>query len=174
MDTPFRTPTGLNEQHLWGGTAYPDSPSPDEQPTLIGHQDPAPVITSSSQARFFASSSDNLFQPPSGAYSSLPYSLPPIFHNPAYNLNYPPISRIPINRDHLNQPPSRLLPYPSTTSSYNNPSFTIPPQPLPQQTSQPVFDVPTQPPLPYLLSLSQSFGTSSSVSSATFFLSSST
>ena len=148
MDTP--TPAALNEQHVWGGTVftYPDSSSNlnIEQPALLGYQTQAPVLSPSSQARFIASSSDDLFHPVSanGGHSFSSYHLPPVPYHHAYNLPYPPltqhppVSHIPINRNHLSQPPTRPLPYPLPNSSYNNPTFTISPQhdfPLPQQNS---------------------------------------
>lgn len=127
------TPTDFNKQHVWGGTTFHQPLAP-----VIGNQDPASVLSPSSQARIVASSSDDLFHPES---PSFPHQLPPVSNNHAYTLPYPHLSRnhhishIPLNRDHLSQPqarpfsysqpPAHLPAYPS--SSYNNPSFI--PQP---------------------------------------------
>jgi hypothetical protein len=125
MDSP--TPEGINEQHVWGGTVfqYPESTSNLHfNQTLAAFsdpQDPEPALSPSSQAHLLASSSDDVFHPDSGGPTFVPYRLPPVPNNHAYN-------HIPLNREHLSQPPPRFFPYPSSYSSYNNPAFTYPQQ----------------------------------------------
>ena len=115
MDTPIHS--SLNEQHIWGGNAYHcyDSPHSNGHHMLIGRQEP--------QTWMLASSSDDLFYPASSGPSPTPYSLLNVhFH---HNQRHSPISHIPINRDHLSRPPLQPNQYPTSHSSYNNPSFTM-------------------------------------------------
>ncbi|KAF8804217.1 hypothetical protein BYT27DRAFT_7259650 [Phlegmacium glaucopus] len=136
MDTP--TPSGLNEQHIWGGNLFQESfPDDNKQITLVGQQ---AVGTSmqSSQAHIIASDSDNLFYPITSGHSSVPFILPNVPYRPVLNSNYtynqlsPHFSYIPINRDHLSEPlitrPLHNLPFTSQYSSYNNPGFLVQPK----------------------------------------------
>ncbi|KAF8813972.1 hypothetical protein BYT27DRAFT_7250838, partial [Phlegmacium glaucopus] len=154
MDTP--TPSGLNEQHVWGGHPFPDSISDgNEQITFIGQQ----ALTArmqSPQARIIASDSDTLFYPTTSGHPSLPFILPDVPYysvsnkNHAYNQVSPRFSHIPINREHLSEPPiayfSNTVPFSSSYSSYNNPGFTVPPK---QYKHPPLHEPPVfRPPLP--------------------------
>ena len=98
-----------------------------EQITLVPLQAPTGQMDSvpppSSQAGFIASYSDDLFHPVSNGPSSQVYSLPPVPCNP--NSFY----------HAYNQQSNRIIcPLPSILSSYNNPTFSIPP--LPSNTQQ--------------------------------------
>ena len=120
----------FNNQHTWGGQHY----QPEDSQTVMvtndyeratvtccGQQDTG--FRSLSQAGFVASNSDDLFYPTSGVPSLYIFNLPDVPHNPNPHYAY-------------NQ--TRDLPHPSSFSSYNNPSFTIPPPPphvLHNQTS---------------------------------------
>jgi hypothetical protein len=120
----MQTPPNFNDQQNWGGQGFQPQAEPgpmgfstvsDEQTTFVARdrQDLRPQL--SSQGGVIASSSDNLFHPVSNN--------PP----PAFNLpDIPSHSRF---RAYNHSPFSRPLPYPSTFSSYNNPSFAVPPQP---------------------------------------------
>jgi hypothetical protein len=75
-----------------------------------------------SHAGILASHSDDLFHPIHNFTApSLPYRLPDIPSYPHYAY-IPPFSHVPLNRDHLS-----CLPPISSSSSYDNPNFTIPP-----------------------------------------------
>ena len=126
----MQTPPNLNEQHLWGGQRlhpFPDNTQTDddeqEKTTLVGHGQQDLRLRHSSHAGFIASSSDNLFNPVSDG--------PHTFQLP----------NVPLN------PRSPPLPYPSSSSSYNNPSFAIPP-PLNRLGPPPPI-----PPRPYMRSI---------------------
>ena len=110
----MQTPLNLNEQHLWGGKRlqpFPDNSQTNdgdiEQTTIVGPGQQDPGIRPSFQPGFIASSSDNLFHPVVGGPSSHAYHLPdiPLHSYPHYH-------------------PPRPLPHPS--SSYNNPTFSVP------------------------------------------------
>ena len=125
-------PADFNEQQAWGGPTYHHSKVSNGetgQTTLIGRQG-SPTRTVPPHAGILASASDDLFHPNNSFQNnpSLQYVLPniPIPHN---HPTYPYYPHIPVNREHLSQPPSRnILQNPSSTS-YNNPNFTIPPLP---------------------------------------------
>ena len=129
----MQTPPNLNEHHLWGGErlkpSLDDSRSDDgglEQTTLFAPGQQAPGIQPLSQAGFVASSSDDLFHPTSGG--PFPYTFP--------------LSNIPLTPSTRHQ-----VHYP--TSSYNNPSFQIPPSHLlPTYTNLNRLPVGPPPPIP--------------------------
>lgn len=102
--------TNLNEQQAWGGQGFQHNTLDVAQ---RGQVDSGNVP--SSQAGFVASNSDDLFHPVSGGPSPYIFNLPDVPPNPhpyynTYNCQSP-----------------RGLQYPSSSSSYNNPTFTIPP-----------------------------------------------
>ena len=124
----MQTPPNLNDQHRWGGERYrPPSLHSTAERTATGFMDqgrhhlrPPPESLFESQAGVIASSSDDLFHPATNTVpSSHPYTLP----------NLPPDPDPRANRAYISQPisSSRPLPHPSVFSSYNNPSFTVPP-----------------------------------------------
>ena len=75
------------------------------------------------QGGVISSSSDNLFYPPPRLPSSYVYNLPDVPLNPCFHA-----------RNH--SPFSRPLPNPSSFTSYNNPTFVIPPLPRYNSSSQ--------------------------------------
>ena len=118
----MQSPSHLNEQQIWGGDQFPDRQITTvdddyEQPTLIGHGQHVPRFREPSQGNFIASNSDDVFHPLSGDPSSYTFRLPDVPYNPnprysnAYNRR---------NR-HI------LPPIPSSSTSYNNPFFSVPP-----------------------------------------------
>ena len=124
----MQTPPNLNDQHRWGGERYrPPSLHSTAERTATGFMDqgrhhlrPPPESLFESQAGVIASSSDDLFHPATNTVpSSHPYTLP----------NLPPDPDPRANRAYISRPisSSRPLPHPSVFSSYNNPSFTVPP-----------------------------------------------
>lgn len=123
----MQTPTNLNEQHIWGGQlpqSRPFSVSEDEgeQMTIVthqlhaGHQDSQ--FCPSSPAGFVASNSDDLFNPTMGGPTLYAFNLPDVPFNP--NPHYHAYNR------RANTVP-RPLPFSMSSSSYNNPSFAVPP-----------------------------------------------
>lgn len=134
----MQTPTNINNQQVWGGQSYPlgssaDTVGPQAQHTLLPRERQEPRFRPSSQAGFIASDSDDLFHPAPGGPSSR------VFHLPDVPL--PPHPRFRAYSQSSNTLHSRPLPHPSAFTSYNNPSFAIPP-PLPRPTYH------TPPPLP--------------------------
>ena len=87
-----------------------------EQPTLVGHRPPR--FHDPSQGNFVASSSYDLFHLTSGIPHSYSYHLPNVLYNlnPRYHAY-----------NHQNRP--SLPPNPSSSTSYNNSFFSIPPLP---------------------------------------------
>ena len=141
----METPPSFNDQQSWGGPRFrpgsgPHTPRPastvHDHQAFAAHGGPlTPRATSSeegqqtfvarapqetrfhpAQERVTASSSDNLFMPVPSAQvpPSYVYNLPAVPANPRFGAVH-------------HSPFSRPLPYPSTFSSYHNPSFTIPP-----------------------------------------------
>ena len=141
----METPPSFNDQQSWGGPRFrpgsgPHTPRPastvHDHQAFAAHGGPlTPRATSSEegqqtfvarapqetrfhqpQERVTASSSDNLFMPVPSAQvpPSYVYNLPAVPANPRFGAVH-------------HSPFSRPLPYPSTFSSYHNPSFTIPP-----------------------------------------------
>ena len=114
----------LNDQHAWGGRRF--QPSPTGPHATTHEHDESTVIARGrqetqdhplSQAAVIASSSDNLFNSNPAGPSSLPFTLQNVPSNPryrAYNLE-----------DTFRRP----LPYKSPFTSYNNPTFAVPPHP---------------------------------------------
>lgn len=133
----------FNDQHTWGGQPYqPEVLS--SVTTMTGHERQNDGFRPFPQAGFVASTSDDFFHPTVGGPSSHIYTLPDIPHNP-----------------HPHYQNQRSLPHPSVFTSYNNPSFTIPPPahalythaspltPVPL-IPDPVVNLPDQPPpIPY-------------------------
>ena len=114
----MQSSSSLNEQHIWGGDQFtPRSGGTGntgrEETTVIGHGQHTKHFRGPPQGGIVASVSDDLFHPTSNVPSTNTFHLPnvPFNPNPRYNLH---------NR--------RGLPaYPLAHSSYNNPSFSIPP-----------------------------------------------
>ena len=108
----------LNEQHIWGGDQFTSHSGGTDNTrqdgtTVVGHGHHAKRFREPSQGGIIASVSDDLFHPTSHLPSSNTFRLPnvPFNPNPRYNMH---------NR--------RGAPvYPLRYSSYNNPSFSIPP-----------------------------------------------
>lgn len=143
----MQTPPNLNDQQKWGGQCYqsvPEAlsnvPNEQDQPTLIAGGRQNTQARPFSQAGFIASSSDNLFHP--------------VSQNPdvpsTYNFSLP---QIPSPRHRTYNPPNisrRPLPYHSPLSSYNNPTFAVPPLPqnnhIPSSSINPSLGLP--PPIP--------------------------
>jgi hypothetical protein len=127
----MQTPTNLNDQHAWGGQHFQIG-TDELQANTNGHvqQDTSDTrFQPSSQTGFIASHSDDLFHPASGGPSSNTFNLPDVPFNP--NPRYQTYNRA------INHPfPTRPLPYP-TSSSYNNPSFIVPPRNLEHRHTQP-------------------------------------
>ena len=122
----MQSPTNSNEDHAWDNQpshSQPQSPADNEegeQATIIGQQDQQ--FHPPTQAGIIASNSDDLFYPTtSTGPTSNVFTLPNVPFNP--NPQYHAYNRRGSIR-------SRPLPFPSPTSSYNNPSF-VPPPPLP-------------------------------------------
>jgi hypothetical protein len=149
MNLNSPVPTHLNEHHIWGGSSLDQQDTgtiSDNQQTFIGQQGPPTGIpATSSQAHLLASSLDNLFHPTFSGPPPFPYSLPPlpsfpnafsnqVLQSPSqfYHRNHVP-SYIPVNRDHLSQPPPHPSLQPSSFTSYNNPAFVLPSVPLHSQ-----------------------------------------
>jgi hypothetical protein len=134
----MQTPPNLNDQHNWGGqrfhaisTVSPTIPNEQDQPTLVARGRQDTQAQPLSQAGFIASSSDNLFHPVPAVPSSYVFTLPNIPSDPrihAYN---------PTNTF------QHCPPYHSPFSSYNNPSFAIPPR----QNHNHIPSPPVNPPL---------------------------
>ena len=110
--------SSLNEQHIWGGDQFAPhsgetSDTTREDTTVVGHGRRGRRFRAPSQGGIIASVSDDLFHPTSHLPSSNTFRLPnvPFNPNPRYNMH---------NRRGASMYP---LPY----SSYNNPSFSIPP-----------------------------------------------
>ena len=141
----------FNEQQAWGGSTYQSHTGPPSHTTLVNRQG-TPLGTVPSHAGILASASDNFFHPTSFPVpSSLPYRLPDV-PIPHHYPNYPYYSHIPMNRDYLSQPNN--IPNSSSTS-YNNPNFVIPPQQHISPVNSPILSpsylhTPTQHHLPFL------------------------
>ena len=144
----MQTPPTFNDQHAWGGQLFRAArvPSPSlvpQEPTPLPAQRGEDVRPSRlHQGGVTASSSDNLFHPTSHVPSSHVYRLPDVPLNPRFlACNHSPFSR--------------PLPNPSSFTSYNNPTFVIPP-PLPHYNSPnqvpaplpPAFPTGVPPPIP--------------------------
>ena len=129
----MQTPTDLNEQHAWGGNPFPAGPEGPQ--TGIHEQDPPDPPRTNHDARFqpfsqtgfIASNSDDLFHPAPGGSFSRTYNLP--------NVPYNPHPRYHINHRRVNSFSPRSIHYPS---SYNNPSFVIPPATFNRRNPTPV------------------------------------
>ena len=143
----MQTPTNFNDQHTWGGQHYQPEDSQTvtvtngyERATVAGRGQQDTGFRPLSQAGFVASNSDDLFHPTSGVPSSYVFNLPDVPHNPNPHYAY--------NR-------TRDLPHPSSFSSYNNPSFTIPPPHVLHNQTSPLNSESTDkflgppPPIPY-------------------------
>jgi hypothetical protein len=123
------TPTGFNEQQNWGGTTFRQTP--DTNQTVTTGQTGLVSGGPQSHAGILASTSDDLFHPiHNNSIPSFPYTLPdvPFHQNRPLNTAYiPSFPHIPVNRDHLSHPPLPPHNFPvHSSSSYNNPNFTIP------------------------------------------------
>jgi hypothetical protein len=141
----MQSPGFPNDQPAWGGQRFrvdqaisPSSTTVQER-VYQERKDPSRPLRMP-QGGIIASSSDNVFHPVSPVPLAYPYNLPPIPLNPRYRAT-----------DH--SPFSRPLPYPSSFSSYNNPTFAIPPRPsrTTYNQSRPLPDAPTlgpPPPIP--------------------------
>ena len=119
----METPPNINNQQIWGGRQFSTSPSDND--TTIGRQpqDAAQKELGnvpSSQRSFIASNSDDLFHPTPGVPSSYIFNLPNIPSNP-----HPYYNTYAYHRNSNSLP--RSFPPPSSSTSYNNPSFAIPP-----------------------------------------------
>ena len=108
----------LNEHHIWDGHylqnnqhVSPRNMSENAQATFVPSW-----LCPSSQNSLVASSSDNLFHPVPGATTSHIFMLPNVPYNP--NPHYHAYNR---------QANTLLRQIPSYSSSYNNPTFSIPP-----------------------------------------------
>ena len=106
----------LNEQHIWGGAQLGPLPgntsdSREQQMMNIVHR--TTRFSEPPQGGFIASYSNDLFHPTSQIPSSNTFTLPnvPFNPNPCYSLR---------NR-------CTLPPHPPTSTSYNNPHFSVPP-----------------------------------------------
>jgi hypothetical protein len=121
MTTP--TPTGFNNQHVWGGPIYnQQEPSETTGQSNLEHRTTA--VATSSQVGIHASNSDDLFFPSNNVVPSYPYTLPDIPSDTAYSRTF---SHHAPNRAHLSQPPFPPPPQHNVFSSYNNPDFMPPP-----------------------------------------------
>ena len=96
---------------------FDDQPVPENFPmeannhqTVAAHGQEDVDAQPTDQAGFMASISDDLFHPVPGNLPSNVFTLPDVPYNPNPRYNVP-----------------RILPHPSSLSSYNNPSFVIPP-----------------------------------------------
>ena len=135
--------TNMNEHHVWGGQNFqniscgtPVNQGEHNQTTLV----PTQILRPSSQAGIIASNSNNLFHPIPSNPISHTFTLPDVPFNPnpryhAYNQQ--------TNTLRLSQP------LPSTSSSYNNPTFTIPPPPTLHNSPQITSMGPPPPALPH-------------------------
>lgn len=121
----MQTPTNLNNQQAWGGQDFryiPEGSSgeADEQDhTFVLRERRESRLRPSSQAGFIASNSDDLFHPAPGGLCSRIFTLPDIPSHPT--LRYHAYSQ------EMHTLRSRPLPHPFSFTSYNNPSFAIPP-----------------------------------------------
>ena len=124
----------MNNQLVWGGQRFRSRlpTSNNEQTTIVAPSQPDPRRQPLSHPGITASSSDNLFHP-------VPTS-------PPYVFNLPSIPSFPVPNYHAYNQPSdtfaRPMHYPSAFTSYNNPTFAVPPLSLHLPYNQP-------PSLPY-------------------------
>jgi hypothetical protein len=105
MTTP--TPTGFNDQHIWGGPLYRQQESLGPTGNNRIDHNAQTAVTTSSQVGIIASNSDDVFHPSSNVVSSNPYILPDIPSETAYNRSFSHQTSntyIPVNRAHLSQP----------------------------------------------------------------------
>ena len=141
----------FNEQHAWGGSSYhQQNTGITGQTTFVGRQG-SPAGSAPPHAGILASASDDIFHPNNSFHNppSLPYKLPDIPF-PHHHPTYPYYPHIPINREFLSQPPVNHAPLQNHSTSYNNPTFVIPP-PLPNTQNNPQFSHPSTPPPPHIL-----------------------
>ena len=116
----MQTPPNLNNQQVWGGQQFRTASSDNDQTIRIHGAREELGNVPSSQRGFIASDSDDLFHPTPVA-SSYVFNLPEVPSNPhPYYNTY--------HQNHMNSLP-RHFPPSSSSTSYNNPSFTIPPPP---------------------------------------------
>ena len=109
----MQTPPNLNDQHLWGGQRFGTRFT---SPATIQERTPREGRVVHPDVGVTASSSDTLFHP--------------VLNNPfpsSYVYNLPEVPLNPRFRASHHSPFTRPLPYPSSSTSYNNPTFTIPP-----------------------------------------------
>ena len=116
----MQTPPNLNNQQVWGGQQFRTASSDNNQ-TIRTHGAREELgNVPSSQRGFIASDSDDLFHP-TPVTSSYVFNLPEVPSNPhPYYNTY--------HQNHMNSLP-RHFPPTSSSTSYNNPSFAIPPPP---------------------------------------------
>ena len=108
----------LNKQHIWGGAQLSPLPgntsnSREQQTTNIGHVHRTMHFSKPPLGGFVASFSDDLFHPTSQIPFSNTFTLPNIPFNP--NPHYSLCNRC------------ALPPHPPSSTSYNNPHFSVPP-----------------------------------------------
>jgi len=116
----MQTPPELNSQQIWGGHQSRTGSSENDQTIRTrGAQQELVGNVPSSQSNLLASDSDDLFHPTSAAPSHV-FNLPdvPLNPHPYYNTYHQNMTSLPRHFHHPNSP-----------TSYNNPSFAIPPPP---------------------------------------------
>ena len=113
----MQSSSSLNEQHIWGGEQFTHSDRTSDtrrgETTVVGRGRRTKRSREPSQGGIIASVSDDLFHPSSHLPTSNTFHLPnvPFNPNPRYNMHT-----------------RRGVPtYPLPHSSYNNPSFSVPP-----------------------------------------------
>ena len=120
----MQTPSNMDNHQDWGGqrfqTILGENSTNTSQQTFVGRERRESRIGPSSQAGILASNSDDLFYPvmTRDGPSSQAYTLP--------NVPPQPHPHFPAHNHHL---PSRYMHHRSSLSSYNNPTFAIPPPP---------------------------------------------